>query len=52
MGVGPTGRGWGEGVVGNGEEGVWLDRGESGERSEGDRVWTHSATSVTEDPTL
>ncbi len=38
----------GEEVVGEGEEGVWFGTGVGGERLDGARVWTHSATSVTE----
>ncbi len=44
-------RGWVrvELVVVEGGGGLWFDTGEVGERSEGARVWTHSATSVTEE---
>ncbi len=44
-------RGWGrvELVVGEGGGGLWFVTGGVGERSEGARVWTHSATSVTEE---
>ena len=30
-------------------EGRWIDTGVGGERTEGDRVWTYSTTSVTEE---
>ena len=36
-------------MVGEGEGRLWFGTGEVGERSEGARVWTHSATSVTEE---
>ena len=44
-------RGWGrvEVVVGEGGGGLWFGTGGVGEGSEGARVWTHSATSVTEE---
>ena len=41
------GRGRGEVVVGEG--GLWVGTGGIGGGSEGARVWTHSATSVTEE---
>ncbi len=47
------GAGWGQGrgevVVGEGEGGFWFGTGGVGGGSEGARVWTHSATSVTEE---
>ena len=43
------GRGRGEVVVGEGEEGCWFGTGGVGDGSEGPRVWTHSAISVTEE---
>ncbi len=51
MGGGEMWRGWGrvELVVGEGERGLWFGTGGVGGRSEGARVWTHSATSVTEE---
>ena len=44
-------RGWGKGgILGAiGGEKVGGTKGGAGERSEGARVWTHSATSVTEE---
>ena len=36
-------------MVGEGEGGPWIGTGGVGDRSEGARVWTHSATSVTEE---
>ena len=44
-------RGWGrvEVVVGEGGGGLWFGTGGVGERSEGARVWTHYAASVTEE---
>ena len=41
--------GRGEVVVGEGDEGLWFGTGGDGDGSEGARVWTHSATSVTEE---
>ena len=43
------GRGRGEVVVGGGKGRLGVVTGGAGERSEGARVWTHSATSVTEE---
>ncbi len=43
------GQGQGEVVVGEGEGRLWFGTDGVGERSEGARVWTHSATSVTEE---
>ena len=36
-------------MTGKGEGGLWFGTGGVGERSEGARVWTHSAASVTEE---
>ncbi len=36
-------------VEGEGEGGLWFGTGVVGERSEGAKVWNHSATSMTEE---